>query len=285
VAESCTGTDPACPPDTFQPSTVTCRPSVGVCDVTENCSGSAAACPPDAKSTAVCRPATGLCDVAERCDGVSNGCPADALAPAGTVCRPSTPTCDVAETCTGTSPACPPDPCDPCTNIAGVIATKTRLVLKHLLTPPGDDALTFTGVLTGVPTTPPINPAQYGVRIVIQPSDPLAAPVLDVTIPGGAGWTTGSTGRSFTYHNAAGAQGITKVALKVGATLPIQVHYTIVGKSGSFAVTAGQLPLTGIVVIDTPDPTTAVCGQATFPGGGRTCTMGSGGATVTCKVG
>jgi hypothetical protein len=166
-----------------------------------------------------------------------------------------------------------------------VIATKTHLVVKHLLTPPGDDALTFKGVLTGVPTTPPINPAQNGVRIVIQPSDLLAAAILDVTIPGGAGWKTGGTGRSFTYHNAAGVQGITRVALKVSAKLPIQVHYTIVGKNGSFAVTASQLPLTGIVVLDTPDATTGQCGQATFPGGARTCALGKGGATVTCKEG
>jgi hypothetical protein len=48
-------------------------------------------------------------------------------------------------------------------------------------------------------------------------------------------------------------------------------------------VTAAQLPLTGILVIDTPYATTGQCGQATFTGGTRVCTASGSGATVTCK--
>ena len=58
AAESCTGSDAACPVDAFQPSTVECRASTAMCDPAENCTGSAAACPPDAVNQSA--PATRL---------------------------------------------------------------------------------------------------------------------------------------------------------------------------------------------------------------------------------
>jgi hypothetical protein len=81
AAESCTGSDPACPPDTFQPATVECRASAGVCDVAENCTGTAAACPADAfqPSSVECRASTATCDPAEFCSGAGANCPADAV--------------------------------------------------------------------------------------------------------------------------------------------------------------------------------------------------------------
>jgi hypothetical protein len=48
VSESCPGDSPACPTDTFQPSTIECRASTAVCDPAEVCTGSSASCPVDA---------------------------------------------------------------------------------------------------------------------------------------------------------------------------------------------------------------------------------------------
>jgi hypothetical protein len=92
VAESCTGSSPACPADTFQPSTLECRPSAGDCDVAESCTGSSAACPADAfkPSTVECRASTADCDPAEVCTGSSGACPPDAVnqsAPVGPTVR------------------------------------------------------------------------------------------------------------------------------------------------------------------------------------------------------
>jgi hypothetical protein len=115
VAETCTGTSPACPADTLATQGTTCRPAAGACDVAEACTGTSPSCPTDALATAgtVCRPATGACDAAETCTGSSAACPADQLASAGTVCRPAAGACDAAETCTGSSAACPADRLDP----------------------------------------------------------------------------------------------------------------------------------------------------------------------------
>jgi hypothetical protein len=65
----------------FSPSTTVCRPPAGECDVAERCTGSDAACPPDAfaPSAQVCRASATIeaCDPAERCTGSDPACPAD----------------------------------------------------------------------------------------------------------------------------------------------------------------------------------------------------------------
>ncbi len=94
---------------------VSCRAIGGVCDLAESCSGSDPNCPPDAKSTSECRASVGACDLAELCDGVSNTCPADSLEPPLTVCRVSADLCDTPESCTGIDPNCPPDGFKPAT--------------------------------------------------------------------------------------------------------------------------------------------------------------------------
>lgn len=95
----------------FQPSTTVCRAAAGDCDIAETCTGSDAACPQDLKagSGTVCRAAADVCDVAETCDGSSNDCPADEFKPSGTECRAAAGECDVAEVCNGVSNACPTD--------------------------------------------------------------------------------------------------------------------------------------------------------------------------------
>src|SRR5439155_724662 len=144
LAETCTGSSPTCPPDTFQPITVTCRASTGDCDPRETCTGTSATCPADVKSPggtactddgnvcttdqcggtpsagngicehpagnagAVCRASAGQCDVAENCTGTSGTCPADGFASASTSCTGTSQggACDGADHCSGTSNSC-----------------------------------------------------------------------------------------------------------------------------------------------------------------------------------
>src|SRR5688572_13051918 len=52
--------------------------------------------------TVVCRVTAGLCDVEEHCTGTSGTCPTDARSPTGTVCREAQGDCDRHDTCDGT---------------------------------------------------------------------------------------------------------------------------------------------------------------------------------------
>src|SRR5207245_11652704 len=69
LEETCDGTSPACPLDTFQPSSVECRPAAGACDAAETCTGASATCPPDAP-----QPNGAVCDDGNFCTG-NHACP------------------------------------------------------------------------------------------------------------------------------------------------------------------------------------------------------------------
>ncbi|MFQ5513351.1 MAG: hypothetical protein ACE5FG_02850 [Myxococcota bacterium] len=111
LAESCTGSDAACPADGFVSSGTECRASAGVCDLAESCTGSDAACPADGfvSSGTECRASAGVCDLAESCTGSDAACPTDGFVSSGTECRASAGVCDPAESCTGSDAACPAD--------------------------------------------------------------------------------------------------------------------------------------------------------------------------------
>src|SRR5207302_1396874 len=195
LAESCDGLSADCPADTFKPATVECRPAAGVCDVAESCDGTSAACPADGKSTVVCRAAAGVCDTAESCDGVHDDCPADAVQPAGRVCRPAAGVCDLAEADSDHDGI--GDACDPCTNIVPVFATRARIKIRKLNVP-GSNVLRMKGKMA-VPTAPPIDPAAKGVRVLL--TDAQGGSMLDAIIPGGAGWTSNRAGTAWRNHN------------------------------------------------------------------------------------
>src|SRR5262249_22762624 len=143
VAESCTGTSGACPPDGFASSTTPCTGTSngGACDGTDSCDGAGKCVDGFKPSTTTCRASAGQCDVAESCTRTSGACPphgfaswttpgtgtskggagdgtascdgagkcVDGFKPSTPTCRASAGQCDVAESCTGTSGACPPD--------------------------------------------------------------------------------------------------------------------------------------------------------------------------------
>jgi hypothetical protein len=73
-AETCDGTSPECPEDTFEPSTVECRPAAGPCDEPEYCTGVSPLCPDDAFSPFGTECDDGdPCTNDDKCDG-GGGC-------------------------------------------------------------------------------------------------------------------------------------------------------------------------------------------------------------------
>jgi hypothetical protein len=65
-----------------------CRPTAGACDLADYCTGTSPACPPDQLLPAgtICRAATSSCDQEELCSGTGGGCPIDQSKPDGTSC-------------------------------------------------------------------------------------------------------------------------------------------------------------------------------------------------------
>jgi hypothetical protein len=329
-AETCTGASGTCPANGVKPSGATCRSSTGACDVAEVCDGTGTACPADSflPSTTVCRSAAGLCDVAETCTGASATCPTDVLAASGVVCRSSAGVCDVPESCDGVSSQCPPDTgqpdgdgdgvcdlsddcpnnsdpsqadtdgdgigdaCDPCNNFLPVYATRAKITIVKLVTPPGDDRIKFTGIIT-VPDTPFIDPVNNdGVRILLH--DSAGNQILDTSIPPGSydtlgkvGWKVNGTGTAFTYRNAGTStpliDGIYKVGVKKSTKVAGQIKFTVGGRLGNYAVIPGNMPLTGTFVLDAPYATTNQCGDAVFQGPLSGCTYIAAAGAVKCK--
>jgi hypothetical protein len=167
------------------------------------------------------------------------------------------------------------DACDPCTNIVPVFATRSRLRLTKQLTPGGDDHLSFRGMIV-VPTTPAIDPTANGVRILV--TDATGLDVVDVTIPGGAGWKTAPNGNRWRFSSIAGVGGIMKVRIAQKATAPGTLKFSVRGKNGSWTVASNGLPVKGTLVIDSPTATTGQCGEATPP-----CRIIGNGRTVLCR--
>jgi hypothetical protein len=266
LAESCTGASAACPPDQFQPSSVVCRPSTGLCDVAETCTGSGAQCPADTG-----HPDTdgdGVCDLDDDCPQVADAGQADADGD-------------------GTG-----DVCDPCTTFPPVYATKSKITVQKLATPPGDDKFKFSGYLQ-IPDTPFIDPASNaGVRVLLH--DAAGNQILDALVPSGAydavaraGWKVNGTGTAFNYRNAGSpvalVQGVYKVSVKKSTKVAGQIKFSVAGRTGSYAVAPANLPLTGTFVVEAPSGIQRQCGDAIFPGPLTVCTYTAAAGLVKCK--
>ena len=112
IAETCAMGNMVCPtPDVVAAPGLVCRAALSICDVTETCTGSSNSCPTDVVAIlgTLCRGSTGPCDPVELCTGSSALCPSEVILPAGSVCRAAAGTCDIVETCNGTTGACPSD--------------------------------------------------------------------------------------------------------------------------------------------------------------------------------
>ncbi|MBI3785277.1 MAG: hypothetical protein HY270_17940 [Deltaproteobacteria bacterium] len=320
VADNCSGSNAACPSDAK--STAPCRASAGVCDVAESCDGVHNDCPADgfAPTTTLCRSSAGVCDAPESCTGASTNCPADGFASSTTVCRASSGACDVAETCTGSGLSCPADTfvdsdgdgigdgcdncpgvanadqadddgdhignlCDPCNNIHSIFATKQKLKVRKLNTPPGDDHLSMSGTMN-IPLTPTLDPQTNGARFLLKDNN--GSTILDATIPGTAynpilkvGWSLNATGSRATYSDLSltPIQGIYHAVLRT-TKVPGELKFSLLGRKSNYSVSALALPVHATVVVDSPLATTGQCGELVWPGPLRpspTCTLSSRG--------
>ncbi len=295
VAETCTGSSPTCPADAK--SHAVCRNATDLCDVAESCDGVGNACPADGVAPAgtICRKSDDKCDSPDVCDGVSKMCPVGSGGPVDTDGDGINDGCD----------NCPLNPnpgqedddkdgvgdaCDPCANLVPVFASKPKLILTKLTPPAGDDKITFKGTLIGVPTPPAINPLTKGLRVLVDDPDPTTPSILDVTLPPGGyagtqGWIANGSATSFKWKSAAGVGGISKASLKLGP-VPGTVKFSIGGKTGTYSISASQLPLHGTVVFDVPFASRGQCGEAFFPGIPNprgTCVLDPAGRMVKCR--
>jgi hypothetical protein len=170
------------------------------------------------------------------------------------------------------------DVCDPCTSPKAIV--KPKLTIGKLGAPSGDETFALSGTAT-VPTTPAIDPAGNGVRVLVTASG--GASILDVTVPGGFNWLAHPT--SWSYRNKLGYSGITKIAIKASTKIPGMLKTTIKGAHGTLAVTPADLPLSATVVIDVPTATGGQCAAETFTGPkpAPVCAFNKKGTTVRCK--
>jgi hypothetical protein len=292
AAESCTGSGAACPADGFLGATTTCRAAADVCDVAEQCNGTGIACPADQLATAgtVCRPAAGSCDVAEQCTGSSTACPVDLVSDDGD----SDGTCDLIDNCATVANSNQADgdgdgdgdACDPCLNAGDHDIFKKKLTVKKVLLPTGDDAISMRGQMT-IPETPTINPVANGIRVIVEG---LHGTLLDVAVPGGlydhvtrSGWKASPRGGRWTYKggNPSIANPLQALTLSTSGRPPGLYKFSLRGKNGAIPATVNDIPLKGMIIIDSPVAATGQCGEAIFLP--DECRMSGSLSTVNCR--
>jgi hypothetical protein len=158
-----------------------------------------------------------------------------------------------------------------------VFTSRSNIHIKGLDTLPGDDSFVFQGTMT-VPTTPPIDPATNGIRLLL---DDTGANVLDVVIPGGTGWKTGRSGNSWQYKDRNGPGGIFRITLNRRVRKPGTLSFRVRGRYGSLVVTRARVPVKGTLVIDGPFAQTGQCGETPYDA--SRCRFSQSGSSLRCQ--
>lgn len=157
---------------------------------------------------------------------------------------------------------------DPCTNVNDVEIINSFLRLRKV---DGGVAsrIFFVGTLH-MPTTPPIDPATHGLRVII--TDALGAVVADVTVPPGdfdsttkKGWRYDVTRTLEYYRDRSGsAGGIIRALMKVTDPIGGEVRVLVFGQNSAYPLPV-ELPVKATVVFDAPVSTSGQCGEGELP--------------------
>ena len=170
------------------------------------------------------------------------------------------------------------------------VATEPKLTATKLLPPPGDDKLSIGGEAV-VPMSSTLNPPDRGVRLLLTGATQVT--LLDVTIAPGvydastkAGWKSNGAHTAWTYKGPGTVTaGIQKVSVKLNATVPDGIKFSVKGKKGTYPITPSDVPVAATLVLDVPIATSGQCVEVVFPGtppASPSCTL-VGGATLKCK--
>jgi hypothetical protein len=163
------------------------------------------------------------------------------------------------------------DALDPCPSPASLVLDDVRLKITRPLGPPGSQTLRFRASLP-LPAGVAIDPAVDGVRVVVSRRFYLGIS-LDVSVPGGEGWTASSHGWRFRDPS-----GLTDVSVeRRGPSGPVEI--TLRGH-GSYPLAPELFPAIVSLTFAPGFPATSLCGE-THVGRGL-CTMSASGATVSC---
>lgn len=174
------------------------------------------------------------------------------------------------------------DAIDPCNNTAPTSMGNVSLAVTNLLTPAGDDSLSFKGTVTQVPSMVPISFSANGFRVLLTDS---AGATLDLVVPpghynGSVGWK--STGSGVLYKNdgktVPRVNGIYKVKINRRTTSLGTIKFAVSGKGGTYALDTAQLPITATAVFAPPLATNGQCGEAT-----TACVATGGGNNLKCR--
>ncbi|MFT4569799.1 MAG: hypothetical protein ACI8TX_000300 [Hyphomicrobiaceae bacterium] len=170
-------------------------------------------------------------------------------------------------------------------------ADHTKLIVKGLTTPDGDDILKLAGRAT-LPDTGVLSPVTAGVRLLVTDSNAAAvATVADVTIAGGAyddlaarGWKTNGKATKWIYkdRSAAPVGGVVRLIVKNRAPAGGvgQVVFKLKAVKGNFGTADDAPPLSATVFFDA-DIVGAPCGKAGFDS--SACALNGSGRTLKCK--
>lgn len=169
---------------------------------------------------------------------------------------------------------------DPCNNDgARNISIKPSLAVKKIGTDTtlANDGLLVKGEFVSATSFASLDPVADGARVLLLSDDDTV--LADVAIPGGSLWTV--TSKKLLFKDPEGTSGgITKFQVQNRDNkAPNQVKVQVIGKDGSYPVTAGQEPLRAIVVIG--DGAAGECGETAF--GSGDCEFNGSGNAVKCR--
>lgn len=148
----------------------------------------------------------------------------------------------------------------------------TRLTLRKLQAPAGDDHLNLRGTVA-VTTSPPINLVTQGLRLVVTTNS--GAGLADLTADG-ANWSVNGSGTSWKYSNPSASSGIVKATVR--AIEPGKLRVRLKARGLALGAAPAGTPPMATIVFGAPVAAPGQCGITAL----AACRTTASGATVRC---